>query len=150
MRPLGLFCSLLIFAYGAVAANNPEPSIVPAAQQWIGDTGTLDLHGAPIVISEKDEKLLRPTVELMSRDLAAIGYPTCTFAAKGPLSSPLITFAFTYKPFNAGTNVIEDQSYRLTIETNGVTITAHNRAGIFYGTRSLLQMLASGKPLPCG
>ena len=39
---------------------------------------------------------------------------------------------------------------RVDITADGATIAGHNRAGIYCGTRSLLQMLAAGKTLPCG
>jgi hexosaminidase len=151
-RPLlGALAALVLLGTAAVRAANPEPVIVPAVQHWQGGDGTLDVRGAPIGIAAADDGSLRPTAEVMRDDLAAMGFPRPEILLGDvPEGKTALVFVLTKAPFNAGTNVIEEQAYSVEIATHRVTIAAHNRAGIFYGTRSVLQMLTAGRQLPCG
>src|SRR4051794_29546582 len=111
--------SLLLLLAGATPAANPEPLIIPAVQQWQGAEGTLDIQKAPIILAARDEKLLRPTAELMRAELA--DKPEILVGEK-PAGKPAITFALTDKPFAAGNSAIEEQSYGVEITATGVTI----------------------------
>jgi hexosaminidase len=148
--PNFLLVALLLTTAGAgvaAAAVNPEPAIVPAVQQWQGADGSVAIAGTPIVLAAKDEKLLRPTAELLRADLPT---PAEIIVGDAPAGKTAIVLTLTDKPFHAAAQAIEEQSYQVDVTGRGVTITAHNRGGIFSGTRSVLQMLASGSTLPCG
>lgn len=152
---IGILAAAFFQSLELFAAENAEPQIVPAVQQWQGGTGTVDVLRAPIVVVAGDEKTLRPTAEMLQADFAAMGFPKPEIIAGEQLAgSKAIKFELTEKPFNAASNVIEEQAHSVEIGPDGVTIAAHNRAGIYFGTRSLLQMLAAGKRdaavLPCG
>ena len=135
----------LLAADGMPPPLNPEPAIVPAVQQWRGGTGSLDIRGAPLVIAGTDEQVLRPTAELMQADLARMGLPRPEIiAGQRPSDKTAIVLVLTETPFAAGDKtIIDEQSYAVDIGGDAVTIAAHNRAGIFYGTTSILQMLAA-------
>ena len=147
MKTMSLFFLFTVCGISAIAAVNSEPPIVPAVQQWQGATGHLDIRNAPVVLASKDEKLLRPTAELLRCDLAGRSE---IIIADRPVGKPAIRLVLSDIPFKAGTNVIEEQSYTVDITGKGVTVTGHNRAGIFFGTRSILQMLEAERTLPCG
>lgn len=51
---------------------------------------------------------------------------------------------------NVSAPSLEDEGYRLSISTNGIEIAANNRIGLWWGTRSLLQLARAGKDIPCG
>lgn len=147
-----LLCLLALAALPLLAAE-PAPATVPAVQQWQAAPGRTALAGAPIVVGPA-AAALRPTAALLQEDLAALGFPRPEIVAERPARGPAITLALTPAPFQAGPGVVEEQSYALEIAPEGVTISAHGRAGIFYGTRTLLQMLApadrQAPALPCG
>jgi hypothetical protein len=127
-----------------LCAGEP-PAIVPAVQQWQEGVGTVELARAPIVIAPEVAASLRPTAAILQEDLAALGFarPEIVVGEK-PTQGPAIVLALTKVPFNVGPGVIEDQSYSMEITAAGVVILAHDRAGIYCGTRSLVQMLVPG------
>lgn len=142
-----LACASMVRAIElAASATNPEPVIVPAVHQWLGGTGGLDISHAPIVVAAKDERLLRPTAELMRADLAEMGFPEPKIVVgERARGQPAIVLVLTHVLFKASEKSIEDQSYSVEIGDDAVVLSAHNCAGIFFGTRSILQMLAHGK-----
>ncbi len=142
---------LCLWAPRFTYAVDADPQIVPAVQQWQGGAGHLDMSGAVISVSASDEKLLRPTAELFQAGIAGAGLPKPQIVIGNPPGGkPAVVFVLTQTPFKAGGKTIEEQSYSVEIAGNAVTITGHNRAGVFYGTQSVLQMLAGGPVLPCG
>ena len=103
-------------------------------------------------MAKKDEKLLRPTAELIAADLADLGLPWPQIVIGEGLEDPavlrlpvkaVIQLTLSDAPFRAGERVIEEQSYSLDIGYKAAVISAHNRAGIYFGSRSLVQLVAS-------
>lgn len=150
--------SLIPFAVSAVVAEvippNPEPAVVPALQEWTGGQGKLDLAGAAIVIAPADESVLKPIAERMQAELAKLGLPrpeiqVATQPAKAPAYR--LTLGELPKPQR---QALLDEAYSLEITSSGVLASARTPTGVFYATRTLLQMLTQCDPkapaLPCG
>lgn len=132
----------------------PVAAIVPAPQQWHPGAGMVDVLRAPIVIVPADETKLRTTAQIMQEDLVLMGFPRPEIIIGKAPAVPAIRFSLTDKPFNAVKEGIEEQAYSIEIKPGGITVSAHNRGGIYAATRSLLQLMASGSrdaaQLPCG
>ncbi len=126
---------------------------MPAVQKWIGGEGAVDIQSAPIVMFPDDEKALRPTAEILVEDMAALGLPKPEIIVSDkPRDKPCIMFSLETAPFGAGSGTIEAQAYCVVVSEAGITVRAHDKGGIYAGTRSVLQMLVAGgkKTLPCG
>ncbi|ASO21189.1 hexosaminidase [Actinoalloteichus hoggarensis] len=114
-------------------AVNAAPLTVPAIQQWTGGQGSLELTDESAIVVESPE--LRALGDQLAEELAADGLPSMPViegrAAAGDIGLHL----------EPGWG-IQDDSYRMEISER-VWISAGAEAGVFYGTRTLLQALRS-------
>ncbi|WP_425517804.1 family 20 glycosylhydrolase [Nonomuraea coxensis] len=108
---------------------NERPVVIPALQQWTGGTGEFRLGGGSRVVSGTAPEQAR-------RFAAELGVPY------GPGGGDIV-LALT------GTGR-GPESYRLEITPERVLIEAPGPAGLFYGTRSLLQILGEDGRAPAG
>ena len=117
--------------------GNPAPNVMPALLSWRGGKGEWTLpkkilvHGRESFIPE------------LIREINAV-LPAEYEVARADASKEAHIILGATK----GTN---DESYKLNIDTKGVRITAGGKTGLYWGSRTLLQMLTQQKnALPCG
>ncbi|MFG1945438.1 glycoside hydrolase family 20 protein [Nonomuraea sp. NPDC048826] len=108
---------------------NEQPVVVPALQEWTGGTGEFRLGGGTRVASEAAPGLAR-------RLAGELG------AAYGGAGGDIV---LALAPSEHG-----PESYRLEISADRILVTAPRVAGLFYGTRSLLQILGPRGTAPAG
>lgn len=124
----------------APASNmgNPKPQIIPELLQWkggkgqykLGDTITLACKGNELgqIVAADLEDVLGKKVKLVSH------------ATKADISLSLL------KASNIG-----KEGYKLLVNNGGIRIEAISPTGLYWGTRTLLQMLRQNpKEVPCG
>ena len=120
-------------------AQNPCPQVIPALQQWKGAKGTLTLPTqGNIVINPSDAESLSSTASILAEDLKALlgwNYTITTGKAK----KNDIYLSLTQPDEQLG-----KEGYTLGINQK-VSIEAPTVQGVFWGTRSLLQMLHNQK-----
>lgn len=127
----------------AAAGNrggNPKPRVIPEILQWQGGEGTYRL-GETITLSCPDARLARD----FSADLREV---TAARVSKLPPSSEQSTdITMTLlKGDNIG-----PEGYKLQIDSSGIRIGAATPVGLYWGTRTLLQILRqSPGSVPCG
>ena len=134
MNGNGFCLSLLatsVIATGALAESTPL-NIVPAVQSWKPAAGTFDAAGAAVVVPEMYSRALGPVAQLFRQDL---GNPSGTNRS----------FVLMLDAGDTG----RPEGYTVEIGDN-VTIHAATATGVFYGTRTLLQMLQQNRVLPRG
>lgn len=119
------------------AAPNPQPKIVPAVHQWQGAEGQLQLDTSKILVDTRFDKALSPIAKLLASE-----WGSATRIVKSPAPKPGSLFL----TLEAGDK--SSEAYQLDIQ-NDVRIKASTAAGVFYGTRTLQQLLRQGK-LPKG
>lgn len=119
--------------------SHPKPQIIPEILSWEGEPGHYNLPSsltidkdvpfAKTFAKEIKELLDKQTVSLAQKD-ADIRF-RLTKKKKGPQ---------------------DDEAYRLIIDgQKGITIMAADEKGLYWGTRTLLQMVNQyGRKLPCG
>ena len=138
MRKTFTLCSLLLIGL-LTFAQNPCPQVIPALQQWKGTKGTLVLSAqGNIVINPADEASLRKTASILADDLKELlewNYTITTGKAK----KNDIYLSLTQPDEQLG-----KEGYVLGIDQK-VSIEAPTPQGVFWGTRSLLQMLHNQK-----
>ncbi|MFI6482405.1 family 20 glycosylhydrolase [Nonomuraea sp. NPDC050663] len=107
---------------------NERPQVVPALQEWTGGTGEFRLS--------PDSRVICADPALGAGLAAELGIGHAT-EGEGDIVLDLA-------PTGHG-----DESYRLRAEPGGVRISAPTARGLFYGTRTLVQILRTGA-VPCG
>ena len=124
-----LFMCLLTFA------QNPCPQVIPALQQWKGAKGTLALPvQGSIVINPQDEATLATTASILADDLKELmGWEYTITTGKAKKNDIYLSLS---KPDEQ----LGKEGYVLAIN-NKVSIEAPTTQGVFWGTRTLLQML---------
>ena len=107
-----------------MAAKNPRPETVPAVRAWNGASGAFKLRDGARVVAPRP---LRREAKLLARDL---GIETARTPRRGDI---VLTLGR-----RGG-----EEGYVLRIARR-VTITAPSSTGVFYGGRTLVQLLADG------
>jgi len=120
------------------AATIVSPKVVPAVAKWSEQDGTLKLKNPTVTISVATLKELG---ELLVAELAGSTY-------SGVSSKPSRGGIFLKK--GKLTGATSPEAYQIQITQEHVTITAPHGSGLFYGTRTLLQLLKQSSHLSCG
>ena len=135
---LGLLMSCLHPQDGR-AETNPAPDVVPAVQRWIGGEGTLSLNGAAVYVVEEG---FQRAAELLVDDWRAMGFGALLIR-EGEAADSEAFIEIRRNPVPQGIEgMISEEAYVLEIGERGVVIRAETPEGAYYGTRTLLQMLA--------
>lgn len=138
---VALGAAVLVIGVHAPAGGslNPQIAVVPTLREWQTSAGNFKFqNGSRIVIDSADAGALAPTAEALREDLLSLtgmrlGVVQGGQAMPGDL---FVTLA---------TNDAEIGSEGYVLDIGVVaTIRAHTPAGVFYGSRSLLQILLSG------
>src|SRR5262245_9296264 len=145
-----LLASVLLLATMSVAtstasAASPTPSVIPALASWTSADGSLTLTpDARIVVDGSDQASLS-TAQLFRTDLRA----TRSWDAPVVRSLRAVDPGDIVLRHDPSRSDLGAEGYALKIGQE-VEVTGATAAGIFYGTRTLLQLLASGDQLPAG
>lgn len=138
----GLF-SLLAFV--AMATIQPKPFVVPELKEWHGKEGTLTLtQECYIKASEKQPEATR-IAHLFAEDfqqMTGIKLPVETKkSGKGAISFAL-----------KADKKLGKEGYEIKLSSNGITVTAPEAVGLYWATRTLLQMAEQNEnhQLPLG
>lgn len=128
---------IMLKAPGAVQGN-PKPRIIPEILQWKGGQGEYKL-GKTVTVACPDKGL----AQMFVADLEDVLGRKVKLAAPGAKAD--ISFS-VLKGGNLG-----KEGYRLQVGKDGVRIGAATPTGLFWGTRTLLQMLRQTPgSVPCG
>lgn len=135
----------LLFAC-VLPAQAAQPKTIPAFKQWTDGSSSYTFTGkARIVVDESFSSQLSPTASTFAQDLLELtGYPIPVVLATGDLSPGDIYLALGTTDSSLG-----EEGYELTIGDQ-ISIVAQTDAGVFYGTRSVLEMLRQGVVIPGG
>ena len=134
MKKTFLLFSLLMISLLAIA-QNPCPQVIPALQEWKGTKGTLHLPiQGSIIINPSDETLLASTAAILKNDLKELmGWEYTIITGKAKKNSIFLSLSEPDEQLGK-------EGYELSI-INKVSIQAPTAQGVFWGTRTLLQML---------
>jgi hexosaminidase len=138
---VALTTSLLVLKLGAPEGSilDPRLEVVPTLREWDASAGYFRFHvGSRIVVDSTDGSSLVPTAEAIQEDVTSLT-GVRPMIARGLYE----TSGDVFVSLDANDDEIGTEGYLLEIG-DGVTIRAHTPAGIFYGSRSLLQMLTAG------
>ncbi|WP_277514213.1 discoidin domain-containing protein [Cellulosimicrobium cellulans] len=124
---------------GAEEPTNQAPLVVPSLREWTGGTGDFHLaDGTRVVVPDEladlGDQLAGEIVELTAHDVSVAVDGT-------PRPGDLVLVldpAFEHEP---GGERFAEEGYALDVDPDVLTVTAPTRTGVYYGTRSVLQVL---------
>lgn len=134
MKHLILFGIMWLCGLMTVVAQN-VPQVIPALQQWKPAKGKMVLpESDKVIISSDEEGALKQSAEILVQDLKEMfGWNYRVVIGKQEKGAVFLTLS---KP----DKTLGDEGYRMDVR-NGVTIEAPTAKGVFWGTRTLLQMI---------
>jgi len=119
-----------------LAFLNPAPQVIPALQEWYGSSGTFDLSSSSrIVVDPSSAKQLMGTAQVFQNDLSNVVGKRLPVVVAG--SAHTDDFFLTLKNQDSS---LGNEGYIFDVGED-VVISAHTSTGIFYGTRTALQIL---------
>lgn len=121
--------------------SSVRPVTIPALREWQPAAASF-VPGSPVRIVLAAG--LSETAEVFVRDLRALGADVEVMVQSGPPARGEV-----HLRLEAADPGLGAEGYRLELGQAAV-ITANAAAGAFYGTRSLLQLLAQPEPVPAG
>ncbi len=120
------------------SGENAKPTVIPEILQWKGGSGRCTLGDTVSV--QGDDAVAKELVADLQADLSR----EFTLLKEGRGSLHLAYVSEKKLPYGK-------EAYRMTITPEGVTLTASHPVGMYWGTRTLLQILRqTGGDLPCG
>jgi hexosaminidase len=121
---------------------NPPPQVIPSLREWHGASGVFALAPTSrIVLDTATGDQFAGAARVFAEDLNLItghALPVVSDSAAGQ-GDIFLSLATTEKVTEP---TLGDEGYSLTI-ADAVTLRAHTATGVFYGTRTILQMLLS-------
>ncbi len=115
---------------------NPAPKVIPSLHEWQGSTGSFTLSSASrIAVDPSYTAQLENTAKVFQNDLFAVTRHTLpVVTAISPAAGDFFLTLHTPDPG------IGSEGYLFQVDDT-VVIAAHTSTGIFYGTRTALQIL---------
>lgn len=137
----------------SATSANPTPRVVPALQTWEGGTGLLWLGPSTRIVAA--DPSLADEAAALRADLAEVALLTPqVVVGSRPRATDIVLDVDTSATVGpAGNAVAEREGYRLQV-SDRVAITARTDTAVYWGTRTLLQMMVERFPergaLPVG
>jgi hexosaminidase len=116
------------------------PALIPALQNWTPGSGTLHLGAGSRIDTDAAGEATARLLAGELHDLLGRSVPV----VRGPAKAGDIVLRT-----DPGRSELGTEGYRLTVDDEA-RITGADAAGLFYGTRTVLQMLAGSDGLPAG
>ncbi len=139
---------LLIIAIHLCIGNlfaqiNEKPFVIPQLQEWNGGEGVLTLKSkVTIVFPQEYSEQLSPIAQTLSNDLRDMFSKESEIRIGTPKKGDIF---MTLKPGY----LLGEEGYKMNIG-NYLTLEAPHPQGIFWGTRTLLQLMEQSMALPKG
>ncbi len=137
MKHLLTLCMLALCL--CASAKETCPKVIPALQEWKGGSGKLALPAeGSIVIASADEAALKSVADVLAQDLKdLLGWNYTVKTGKPEKNAIYLSLTKPDKQLGEEGYVLAAGRY--------AGITAPARQGVFWGTRSLLQILYNEK-----
>ena len=145
MKRMFVLNILALLAVAAAAAAHQKPFVVPELKEWKGGEGYVALYeGTRIVVPQNDAELKR-IAQMLADDYQEM-FGIKLEVAEGKAAKGDVTLALK-KDKKLG-----KEGYEINISEKGVKITAPQPAGLYWSTRTLLQIAEQSEThrLPVG
>lgn len=126
--------------------NNTAPNVIPAVRQWSEGSGSFIID-ASTVFGFKPSNLTQRTVSIFLDDLSALQGSESRTRSNGRKNYVIIKIQHKQQ-----VSQLQKESYHLEIKPRRIVIKAMDETGVFYATRTLLQLIehsADKQTIPC-
>jgi hexosaminidase len=124
---------------------DPRPPTIPALRSWKPAAGSFQLRaGSRLVLARRHHRRLAPEARLFADELLRLTGRRLPVVVGDDLAVGDIQLAL-----GAGDRRLGREGYRLQVG-GALRISARGDAGVFYGTRTLLQLLRRAPAVPAG
>lgn len=137
-----LVAGSLALAAPASAATAPLPAVIPSIDGWEQTDGTFTAADDLRIVADGGSEQLTSTAGIL-RDELRPDYPSASVATTGVGAGDIEL------RLDGSRDELGEQGYELTVGES-IVISAAGPAGVFNGTRTVLQMLGQQKTLPRG
>lgn len=122
---------------------NDAPHTIPALREWSGGQGSFALGSSPRIVVTRGQWQLLDEARLFASDMKVLTGRELPIASGAPGPGD-IGLALGSRETGLG-----GEGYRMSIDDR-VVISARTDAGVFYGTRTLLQLFRQSPAIPAG
>ena len=142
MKRLCSLIALLCLVLQGIAAQNAKPFVIPELKEWKGNTGTLTLNENTRIVYPKNQPELQRIAQMVAEDCKTMfNYTPAIAEGKGQKGDIILALKKDKK--------LGKEGYTINI-SDRITLSAPETVGVYWGTRTLLQMAEQGFDLPKG
>lgn len=126
----------------SITAQNAKPFVIPELKEWKGSTGTFTLNEQTRIVYPKNQPELKRIAQMVADDCQMMfDYAPAILEGKGQKGDIILALK---KDKSLG-----KEGYAIRI-ADRITLSAPEAVGVYWGTRTLLQMAEQGFELPKG
>lgn len=133
MKKLSLLALGIAITVIAYSQHSEKISLIPQPISIVRETGNFILPGNITIVTPPGNEELKKIANSLSRQISIVPGDVKIKDGNSPLAKSIFISLSSDK-------TIHKEGYRLKVTTNGVTLTATEPAGIFYGMQTLLQL----------
>ena len=142
MKRLYSLIAMLCLVLQGIAAQNAKPFVIPELKEWKGGTGELILNEQTHIVYPKNQPELQRIAQMVAEDCKEMFDYTPTIAeGKGQKGDIILALKKDKK--------LGKEGYAINI-SDRITLSAPEAVGVYWGTRTLLQMAEQSFNLPKG
>lgn len=140
MRTIFVLLSILISV--CTFSQNQKPFVVPELREWKGESGDFEFTGKTVITADAHS---RQIAVQFADDYKKMFGKKLTVKLTGKTTTNSVRFSLNPNFLKEKGN----EAYRIEIG-DGVKVSANSRVGLYWATRTLLQMLEQSHALPKG
>ena len=142
MKRIYILATLLLCCIISLTAQNAKPFVIPELKEWKGSTGEFALNEQTRIVYPKNQPELQRIAQMVAEDCKEMfNHMPTLFEGKGQKGDIILSLK---KDKQLG-----KEGYAINI-TDRITLTAPEATGVYWGTRTLLQMAEQSFMLPKG
>lgn len=143
MKRIIFILACLCFYCLPANAQNKKPNVIPSLQEWSGGNGFFNFTEKTQLVIDANHNELLPFVSQFAQDLHSEYQWNIPVKRKSSQKNEI--------QFTITTEKLPSEGYFINILPNRIEVSANTTQGVFWATRTLLQMLHnSGTNLPVG
>lgn len=138
MKRFEILFLLCLVSCSLFAQGNAKPFVIPELTQWSGEDGRVELSGRVLI---RDKRLKRVGEQFVEDYRELFQKPLVVASGKARKGDIVLSLAKD--------KALGEEGYQLSIR-DVVVLSAQKERGVYWGTRTLLQMQEQSKSLPKG
>ena len=142
MKRIYMLAMLLCCLLPSIFAQNAKPFVIPELKEWKGSNGEFVLNEQTRIVYPKNQPELQRIAQMVADDCKEMfNYAPAIAEGKGQKGDIILSLKKDKK--------LGKEGYAINI-TDRINLSAPEAVGVYWGTRTLLQMTEQGFALPKG